>query len=271
MDKIRYINLDPISRIYVELGGDKKKEVVYNGETWTYDYPLGRPSHMSNGEELERNDGSGIVDIKRTVIYFNHKLKKPKLGTFKTWYHKDPYTGWINHGTWNEFLIDEYWNKTITKKTEWKHNKIVGTQEKYCEKCLQLIFIGSWDLGIPIGVHKNFVCFRGGTYLQKQTKYHSGYDNYEVIRFFPYSESDHRGKIEEKCEYHGYMTGKCTNYNTDGSVRKVTDFKEGKYHGSHFYYYKDGRKLEGQYEHDEKVGYWTTYSKDGTILEKRSY
>ena len=303
MEKIRYIKLGKSSIISqrLKLKDTIVKEVVYNGETWTYKYYDWNKGHPI----LEKNTGlkkeDGFIHRERITIFFDKEKKKPKWGWVIRDYvspeNNDPQKYGKLNGVNEQFLIDEFWNKTITQKIEYKHDKIVGKYFRYFRCCLKTEFEGNWSKeGIPIGEHKFFTHSKCDKYqhnislntFNRVIKYYDGVDDFEVTT---YSDKIYGHVWSIGKYYNGYKerfiikdhipigierpTGKTKYFSDDGNLEEVRTISEDYNYDPVTIYHLNGNRIEGQYDkdlhNDNKIGVWTTYSQDGEILSRKDF
>ncbi len=68
------------------------------------------------------------------------------------------------------------------------------------------------------------------------------------------------------------QNGKCNEYNENGTLSAVAEWKDGLQHGETIFYYPNGKtKTMGDFKKGSTIGTWKDYYEDGTLKTEKNY
>ena len=274
---------------------------------WTKDGRLHKDINFDNGipitEYLVDYQGDGYTEINRrngelsgSWIKWYANGKKSEEGVYKYGKKGGIWSSWFPNGEkkYNAKFIDgkpdgnysEYDNKgRITKKIEYKEGSILsehhiirdasGITEYHKSNG---VLDGKWTRWYPNGNKAEQGTYMNGKkngswngwFKTNKKNYNSNYDNGK--RAGNYIEWDTKGKKVKDIEYSNGNRIKEYLIIKDGVGFMEVSKRYGKLNGPWVRWYSQGiKEEEGKYKNGIKVGTWSKYSMDGTVIEEWNY
>jgi antitoxin component YwqK of YwqJK toxin-antitoxin module len=257
----------------IEYKGNKKHgtAVEYNTEGGIITLQKFSNGVLTEREKINRNDDRNIRQGLWQEYYDNGLVKKEMY--YKNGELDGPYKEYTEGGELSIRL--NYKSGIIMEKTD-SGSFDVDVRNDYDDNG-NLIFTGTYRLGIPVGIHRQFDSLGNVIntliYNEKGKITGKGIITREGKREGEWNFFYENGSLKADGKYSNNLeSGKWSYYNTDGKIEQTGSYKNGKYDGIWIWYFKeDSIKREEEFYNGREEGEYVEYDETGNVIAKGKY